>query len=193
MLSLILALCTIGGDVTRAVPIPLSTLTSECRIARSPVNRFGASQTAAVIDCGCYPHVITSPVSLEGLVDIRTGDNALEFVRVFSSIHTFDLFEMGGVVEIAGFGESNYTEDGRFLIDDEFKPTFGRQFRPPTVIEETQFGEKRFRIQRVVAGTDGKVYELDEYVSQAGVYRVLKRRLLLSAAAKIGILHFGDL
>jgi hypothetical protein len=191
MHSLIFVL-SITVAAVRAGSLPLSTLVSECHLARAQVYRFGALQAAAVLDCGCRPHVITSPVSLEGLVEISTPETALEFVRFFSSTDTYDLFQLSGMVEIAGFGDLTRTKDGRLLVDDKFKPTFGHQFRAPVVVAETQFGERRFRIQRVIVSTDGRVYELDEYVSQAGVYRILNRKLLLRNAATIGILHFGD-
>jgi len=155
------------------------------------MERFGTLKRAAVIDCGCGPHVITAPASLENLVNLQTKADALEYVMFFSSYRTFDLFDLGGLVEVGGFGVSSLTHDDRFLVAEEFRKSFGAIYHDPRVADESTNGQKRFRIDRIAISTDGRVYEIEEYVSGNGVYRILNKRVLLQNSMAIGIPHFG--
>jgi hypothetical protein len=188
LISVLLLSSAASAQVAR-----LSCLTRECHIRQTAIQYFGTSKQAVVLDCGCRPVVITGPASLQGLVQISNADQALEFVRFFSTWEKSTLFEMGGMVEIAGFGAGGRTTDGRFLVPEIYEPLFGQKFVRARVREETGPLVRQFAVTRTVVEGHGRVLEIEEVVSASGNYSVRSRTILLDNAMSIGITNFDPL
>jgi len=177
-----------------ATPLPLSSLVSPCEAMTTMIDHFGSPRLRAVVRCDGRAVRIVGPDSLEGVVDIKTPAAALEYVRFFSSERTYNLFNFGEVVEIGGFGKDRLTADGRYLISPEYKDVF-QSYHDAEVVERRDVvgSAKLFRLRRVVVGTDGKIYDIEESVSGNGSYTVLSRTVLLENSSRIGLLHLGEI
>jgi len=192
--ALILLFLSAGARAS-STPMPLSSLVSPCHAMTTMVDHFGYPRLKAVLNCDGHAVRITGPDSLEGIVAIETPAAALEYVRFFSSERTYNLFDFGGVVEIAGFGKEHVTRDGRYLIPEEHRKFVPTIYHSPEVVEVgSNSGSARlFRIRRVVVATDGKIYDIEESVSGNGSYAILSRTVVFDNASRIGILHLGEI
>lgn len=74
--------------------------------------------------------------------------------------------------------------DGRFSLDAKALPV-------DLVVEAP--GRKEFQVTRTVVFPDQHVYEIMENVRERGLYTIVSKKLLLKDAARIGVLHFGDI
>jgi hypothetical protein len=179
--------------VIAAVLIQLSSLPNTCKVSIEHVERFGFSDRAAVLRCDSRQYRVTGPGSLEGIVQIQDSRQALEYVRLFTVVSSFDVFELDGLVEIAGFGNHRTTRDGRFLVEQKYRPQLEVVFHEPSVIHEERNEVSTFRICRIAVALDGKIYEIEELVDQSGAYSLQRKTAIFDNASKIGILHLGHI
>ncbi len=153
----------------------------------------------AWLECGGRPVLLAHPWNLLGKVDIRTSEQALEYVRFFSSGETYQLFQLDGLIEIRP--ETSEDDWGQDLVQ---LLKLGTSFHPPKIRETTEtvscFDErgresrcerKVFFVNRIVLLFDQNVYEIEEAVRQDGFYSVPSKRLLIKDVERFGIIHQG--
>ena len=150
------------------------------------------------LKCGDREFLVLQPNNLLGHVHISTAEEALEYVRLFSSPDTFKCFAMDGMVEIV---EGNPESPGAAF--NVVKPSiFKRHFRRARAVEADSHPCKpgvafacgrEFRITRVAVFSDQHIYEVVESVYESGFYGIISKRLLIKDATRVGVLHFGDL
>jgi hypothetical protein len=185
-----------GESLVRTVPIP--TLASGCSVTVKWVGLWQTRSEGAFLNCGGRDVLITSPSNLLGNVRMKTPDEALGFVRAFTSPETYQLFDLSGMVELLP-GDTSAT-DAAFNV---VSPQRFKQFLKTADVTEVadhpcrpglEFAcGKEFRITRSVVFPDGRVYQVVESVYESGFYQLTARHILLRDATKIGVLHFGDL
>ncbi len=106
----------------------LSSLDPRCGLRTQYVGLPGLMRDALIMRCGNAEVVIRGPNNMIGHVQIRTREQALEYLRFFSSPDTYGLFDLGGMVEVVS---STVPE-----VFNAVEPSiFARYFRTPTVSE----------------------------------------------------------
>jgi hypothetical protein len=121
------------------------------------------------------------PGDLRGSVRLKTPQDALSFIRLFSSVDTYDRFSEYGWLEIEQVGPASSSQPTRFACARVPKADFARLGLCDAQIEECEEG---FRFCRSVVRADWlratEVAILDETVGRDGEYvrRVLWRKAL---------------
>lgn len=176
--------------------LPLGDLRSDCQIVRRWAGIVPTRRHAAWLECGDHAVLVTGPLSVVRHVDIRTPDSALDYVRFFTSSETYDLFDLGGAVEVMP------TVDKRERAFNELdRPLFTRHLQKARVrtLRETdtpnrgpyELGRGRlFEIRRPVLLPDQTVREYVESVSQDGFYNLVSKEVIIKDANDIGLLYF---
>lgn len=176
--------------------LPLSSLRASCSIWKRYFGLVPTMTWAPWLQCGDVAVVIRHPRNLIGLVSIESPEQALELVRFFSSRQSYDLFDLGGAVEIAP--ESEYG-------GDNLAKSLGLEISAPTVQAREVQGiclrepavaticpSIEYAIRRTVLKYDQNVYRVFETVSKIGLYSVLQEELVLEDVTRFGILHQSD-
>jgi hypothetical protein len=176
-------------------PLPLESLNPRCVVQKAwaglPPLPYGAWLTCTE----AQPVLIPDPLSLLGKVHVESEEEAIAYVRFFSSPHTYDLFRMDGMLDVALVAES-WSE--RLAGAAEAKAIF----RPPQVVSATDnsfcvderggrqtCSRTTFTITRRAAFYDGGIYEVTEELSEDGAYRIVAKKLLLKGVQRFGIHH----
>jgi hypothetical protein len=168
---------------------PLSSLVSGCAIEKAPLGPVVpvGRKDALWLTCQGVRLLIVHPDNLLTKVTIKTPEQALEFVRFFSSIPTFALLQGRGCVEI-----TSQPTGGMFY---EVAPAeFKRRFKAPESEAQgaADGGADGFIVSRPVVCGDQSVYQLTEQVSADGMYFELSRKRVLKRADVIGIVHVSE-
>ena len=178
-----------GGGLGSAAPDlpPLSSLVPGCTLERAPLGPLVpvGRQDGIWLTCQQVRMLVVHPDNLLGKVDIKTPEQALEFVRFFSSIVTFPVLHGRGCVEI--MGESS---DGLFYRLDP--AVFKRRFLAPVSEATGSEKAKDFTISRVVVCADQGVYQLEEQLAPDGMSFETSRKRLLKSAGSLGIVHVSN-
>lgn len=179
--------------------LPLSSLQPSCRIWKRWVGSAMLLPWGAWLECGETGVLLTHPWNLLGNVDIRTPEQALEYVRFFSSKDSYQLFQLEGLVEIRReTSEKDWGQDiiARTGLKDRFHPPQVREITETTTCvdrlgKEKPCERKVFFIKRIVLLYDQNIYEIEEAVRQDGFYSVPSRHLLIKDVERFGFLHQG--
>ena len=186
LLSLLAAPTGLEAEEQPELP-PLSSLVSGCTIEKAalgplvPVGR----KDGLWLNCQQMRVLIVHPDNLLTKVNIRTPQQALEFVRFFSSIRTFDLLHTRGCVEIMG-------EPSSGLFYEVAPAAFKRRLRPAESDPQGSGDANApadFVVSRTVVCADQGIYHLTAQLSASGMYFELSRKRLLKRADSIGIVH----
>jgi hypothetical protein len=178
VVAAVLALSTISSAAPKKQlrsfrPGPtLSALAKGCTITET----VGPEWRRLWLDCGCGPVRILGTESLALHVDIKTAEQAMEFLRLFSSRAACDLVPEPAWIEIEGSDE-----DGWFALGHA---RFGELCERPSAsaLGETEDGPT-YRIKRCQVSTqDGSLYMVDQSVAANGFVVEGDRRLILRAA-----------
>jgi hypothetical protein len=184
----------------RAYPSPLaSTLSSlkpGCNFHRVYTGFLGGMSELLVLRCRGVDFTVSTPNNLIGHVEIATRDQALEYVRFFTTVDSQDLFDLGGLTEIVpGSGVGEF-----YQVPPE---VFAKYFKPVSVQEsyESAFCQmhlkllcgKSFDITRPMLDSEGRALELSEVIFHTGFRYVRQRTVVLEHAETIGLDFFGPL
>lgn len=164
----------------RGAEIRLSSLDPSCRLERRWFGTVPMLAWSIWLRCGSVDMLIVHPWNLISKVRIGSADQALEFVRLFSSEDNFALVQLGGLLEV---GEVN-----------TWCPTLRATLGPkrsvlPKVEAHEGSDDARYYVTRLVVAYDQKVYEITETVRRDGFYNELKRATVMRDIRKLGCLH----
>jgi hypothetical protein len=167
--------------------VPLSALMPDCSLSRDaiaehvPVGR----PDALWLTCSGVKFVVVHPDNLVGKVDIRSPNQAVQFVRLFTSLPTFASVRLGGCVELADTGDPSLF----YVVEPR---TFNRYLKNAQVEQQGQQATKdlSFIIKRPVVCPDQKVYVWEEQVESDGLYFQLSQKVVLKSARNLGITHW---
>ena len=169
--------------------VHLSSLHPNCRLKIRPFDVWQVLPKALWLVCNSDDFLVIHPNNLIGHVEIATKDQALEYVRFFTSADSYRLFYLDGMVELM----PGHREHGRdFNLVDE--KVYFKYFKHNAEIKEGSSsgnGLKEFYIQRTVIYLDQRVVRISEVVRQDGFYDVISEAILYENAGKLGIYHMG--
>lgn len=117
---------------------------------------------------GTEKKFLTSTKNLKGYVEIKTSDEALSFVRLFTDLETHYLFDDSDYMEVhptinsPSFGELSRHNFAKLGLSE------------PTIIE----GDEFFIVVRYVANDDRSIFKIWERVSLLGDYLITKKILI---------------
>jgi hypothetical protein len=116
--------------------------------------------------------VIRTPSDLEGLVTIKTTDDALAFVRLFTAYDSFYLFDGDGFMEVVP------TDNGDLGFGELPRPVF---LRLGLYLPRVRRVTDGFIVDRCLAcdmgGAKGAIYAVEERVSFKGRYAAGRKLL----------------
>jgi hypothetical protein len=188
-------LCCLALLLASSKPAPqaslaLSSLSSECALELFNTPSDPVRYEAIFLVCGREKTLIVSPENLYGKVKIKSPAQALEYVRWFTNPRTYRYFDLAGMVELV-----EGTSGPAAAFNVVAKDVFASQLVKPRALETTTWeGKKReFIVQRTVVFLDQSVCEVTEQVGVEGGYYLANKRVILSDATKIGVVHLGDL
>jgi hypothetical protein len=122
--------------------------------------------------CPHFERVVASPHDLEGLVAIGSPEEALAYLRYFSSRSVLGVVKNSGVVEVVRESDPlrpRFASVPDALYDQlAFAPTI-------TQIDDKLSGMPQFEVSRTVVMADSNVYRLRELVTAHGGWEVLGR------------------
>lgn len=140
--------------------------------------------------CRSEHFLVLRPSNLYDHVRIRDSNEALEFVRFFTSPENYRLFDMDGFVEVTRAPGKPVVELGFNEVDPL---VFDRHFNQPVVKMNDDGALARFEIERHLVQPGNKVYLVRETVLENGYYSMQLIRLVIEDGSSIGLMHFGDL
>jgi hypothetical protein len=122
---------------------------------------------------GDRTRLLRTPADLKGIVRIETDRAALAFVRLFTNLDTFYLFDG----DQAGFVEVTPTDAAKVGFAEMPRSEFARLklFVPRVRSQEDGFVVERC-VARGLGGSKAIVYEVAEMVSYDGTYSITKNR-----------------
>ena len=150
------------------------------------VRTISPAEEGLFVHCGNTDFRIYHPKNLQGLTEISNSEEALRFVRFFTSRQTFFLVGLGGDVEVLPAGQS-----ADLCCYSAQKPHAGLAAAEIQRLENPVEG-KVFVIRRNVVGLDQAIYQVRERVTEFGNYDQTRRDLILRDASKLGIVHIGE-
>ncbi len=182
-----------------ATELTLSSLKDDCKVKNNWLGAIPDRPWGAWLNCGTTSILMTHPLNLLGKVDIQTPDQALEYVRFFTSANSFSFFRLNGMVEILP-GATNEESEFNTMETDEFKKHFQEasvkdispgnlRFLPGDDEESVRQG-KEYIVTRIVIFPDNRVYRIVETVLQDGWYNIVSKNLLFKDARKVGLDYF---
>jgi len=152
-------------------PVPLSSLIDGWQLYEGEGELTGVPREAFArlfAVRGDEEHILYRTTSLAGYVRIRTPEQALEMVRLFSSVETGYLFEDFGEVEIRmAAGEPELGE----ITEEEYRRL---GIAAPTVTRHGSW----FVITRCLADEHHQAWRVRELVHEDGSYRLTDRVLV---------------
>lgn len=180
-------------------PIRLASLRSECSLGKEWVGSVYQLPWGAWLECGGESMLVTHPLNLLGKVNIRTPDQALEFVRLFSSGETYAMFDLEGMLEIRP--ETAKEDWGQnvmkmFKLDKGYeKPSVEVHTQKVPCLGEEARGEecssKVFSIKRLVVFYDQNIYQITESLREDGFYLEVDRKIVVEDIERFGLMHQG--
>ena len=185
-----------GGDAYVSTQLPLPVL-RHCALRTRWIGFWPRMPEGVMLTCNCAETLVLQPNNLLGHVRITTGDEALAYVRFFTSPDTYRFFQMQGMVELVEGDPDDADAPFNVVEPKVFRRRLRRAQVRQTDVRECRAGVelacgKEFEIKRTVVLLDQRVYEVTEYVYESGFYVFLSKRLLLKDASKIGVIHVGD-
>lgn len=173
------------GQITAAPVLPKSPkLSNGC--TSFAVRTISPSEEGLFVHCGETDFRIYHPKNLQGHTLITSGEEALRFVRFFTSRQTFFLFGLSGDVEILPRDHS----------PDPCCYSARKKSSALATPEVQQFDDplegKVFLIVRNIIGLDQAVYQVRERVTEFGNYDRKARKLIVRDASQLGIVHIGE-
>jgi len=156
-----------------------SALVPGCKITMESTGRV--DDIRAWLDCGCGGVLVLQPMNLLRRVRIRSSEQALSFVRLFSSKETYRYFAGPNRVEILPA-----QEDGPFILA---RQKFDSVATPLKVEQDADAsGRLTFRITRTTVSLSNlALEEIVELVHEDGYYTLVSTRVLAEDATKLGI------
>jgi len=188
--TLVLALCLLGCmPMLAAKPaasfgetsvLHLSSLNPSCKLEKRWVGTVPVLTWGIWLQCNGVDMLVVHPWNLISKVRIDSADEALEFVRFFSSEETFASVQLGGLLEVGKVNE--WCPSLRAALDQTGSLL-------PKVEAHEGRGDARYYVTRVVVAYDQKVYEITETLRKDGFYSELRRVTILEDVRKLGCLH----
>jgi hypothetical protein len=195
--AVILATDLSGTGGSQIQPMALGSLRPGCTLEKRWVGAVPALPWGVFLKCGSTSFLVTHPLNLLRHVQIQTADEALEYARFFSNADSYDLFHLGGMVEVL---PGRVTGDSRF---NELDPTiFAKLLRPAAARRLQSSAHSRevapqgccqgsqFEVKRVMLLPDQSVREIVEVVFEDGYYSIASREVLIKDAGSIGLQYF---
>jgi hypothetical protein len=166
---------------------PLSALISGCSLSRGAIaEQVPLGRPDALwLTCAGVKFVVVHPDNLVGKVNIRSPNEALQFVRLFTSLPTFASVRLGGCVELADTGDRSLL----YVVESRI---FSRYLKNAQVEQQGQQATKdlSFIIKRPVVCPDQKIYLWEEQVESDGMYFQLSKHVVVKSARNLGITHW---
>jgi hypothetical protein len=165
----------------------VSFLMPGCRLETTE----GADWHRVFVNCGNGPHLLSEPSSLMWHVRIRTPEQALELVRLFTAPpDACQMIPFPRWVEINAHAavEPNAERDSWLALD---RSTFERVC-PRSLSHEIAGRDplKRFIVTRCLIGVtedDGNLYSVEEHVMENGETEIVRKTVVLAnARSRIG-------
>ncbi len=159
--------------------IDLSSLISGCKIEKGLASRFPRMWLV----CEDVRMLVTHQLNLFGHVRVETTEQALEFVRLFTSKESYVSFNTSvHWVEVLPD-----KQDGIFALrKDEFQ-----KFCPQVEVKSWDDSPKeiqQFSITRCAVNVEDRgLYRIEEAVTRDGHYTLLSKELLFEKAEELGI------
>ena len=196
------SLLVVGLSATMAAQqqpqqLRLESLKLDCRLEKRWLGVVPALPWGVFLRCGPTSFLVTHPQNLLLQVKIQTPDQALEFVRFFSNVESYDLFELGGMVEVLprnGPDPGNFNELDASIFAKHFRPAVARLLKSSRPLgasqEEGCCRGREFEVKRVVLLPDETVREIVEVVSEEGFYSSISREILFKNSNSVGLQYF---
>lgn len=176
--------------------LSLSSLRPACRLERQWIGSVFDLPWGVWLRCDeGEPTLVTHPRNLLGKVQIESTDQALEFVRFFTSPYRHEMFDLDGSLEITA-SEDDWGQNILKLLPLKEK------FHAPRVTSRSGQGlcvgpagdvspcdRTEYSIERIVVQYDNNVYEVLETVTEDGFYTLCSQRLILEDLSQFGLLH----
>jgi hypothetical protein len=158
-----------------------SYLLPGCRLERTA----GEEWNRLWLNCGRGPHLLSEPSSLAWHVEVRTPEQALELVRLFTSYDGCERLPQAGWIEVVP-GE----KDGWLRLDAE---TFARVCPQASAIQVTDGAKKWFSVAScLMRPQGGDLYRVVHIVHQNGdTYTGTETVVLASASRRVGTCNPG--
>jgi hypothetical protein len=199
MLTVVSLILASGASLTssRAHHMPLGSLNAGCRLEKRWVGAVPELPWGVFLECGSTSVLVTHPLNMLHHVHIQTPGQALEFVRFFSNADSYDLFQLGGIVEIVppkDPEERRFNELDAVIFATHFETAAARSLPPSGPAGAAREGGccrgRQFEVRRAMLLPDQSVREIVEIVFEDGFYSVASRDLLVKDAGAIGLLYF---
>lgn len=129
---------------------------------------------------GCQVFV-ADPKNLLDHVDIRTSEDALSFVRLFSGEDSRPYLRPDGLVEVPIPAASKRPK--------VFKQAAVRERAARGAARDCLSCGKQFEITRVMVSPDLKALEVTELVTERGYYALISSEVLVKDASKVGLFY----
>ena len=133
-------------------------------------------------------YLVIQPVNLLNHVMINTKEKALEYARFFSSIDTYDLFDLDGMVEVL---PRRGKEEHELEINELAEKTFNRYFHLASVEELPMYkprpAEKdegccrgqSYYVKRIMLFPDSSIHDIVEHICDDGYYHIVSDKSLM--------------
>jgi hypothetical protein len=172
--------CLEGASGTSLLEVPkLTSLRGDCKLEL----RSGRKPRPMLwLACKSCSFVLLGRASLEGHVRIQTPEQALEFVRLFSTPNTWYLSRLERMVEVtAGKRPDRF----RFVVSER---QFSECCIPPaaTLAASSSSGVKWFEVRRTVVEEDYQVFAITEVVDSDGNYTITDKSPLSIPGKELG-------
>lgn len=163
--------------------LPLSSLKPGCVLKMRWIGLIPDFAEGVWLWCGSVAFLVRNPLNLVNHVELKTPDEALEYVRFFSTFPSCDYFDLDKMVEV--LPKHDKGELGLFEL---YEPIFLKHFRPASAKEILYYGPDRdegccrgrqFHVTRTVLMSDGTIYEVEEYVCDDGFYWIQSKKALM--------------
>jgi hypothetical protein len=129
------------------------------------------------VDCGGGAFRVTEPEALATHVRIRTPEQALEFLRLFTASSACDLVPDPPWVEVEASDKDGWFVLGRERFDRLCGPAKASKLELPGAAAPA------FRVERCTVSTrNGALYHAEDYVTHDGFVTEARRKILLPAA-----------
>jgi hypothetical protein len=160
--------------------LPLTSLQAPCKLERRWFGTVPMLSWSIWLRCDAVELLVVHPWNLIGKVRVLSGEQALEFVRFFSSEGSYASLQMDGLLEVkstnpwcpplpAALGQGVTVE--------------------PEVESHEGDDDARYYVRRYVVSYDQNVYRITEAVRRDGFYTEIHRSLVLGELSKLGCLH----
>ena len=161
----------------------------DCRLVQRTIS---AQEDGLFLRCATKLFRVYHPKNLYGFVSLHDANDALTFLRFFSSRRTFFLVDAGGIVEVADAS----TCGARCASGDFYSirpELYTRALAAPTItMSEDSLEGRVFMVTRHVVALDQHIYRIVERVTERGDYSKTESTIVVPDASEIGIVHVGE-